>query len=342
VTKRLRVLALVPEGSIPPDNIVDVPEKHVEAIKMEYDVLTALDQLGHGIECVEGKGDLVPIREAIEKQKPHIVFNMLEEFHGYVAFDQNVVSYLELLKVPYTGCNPRGLVLARDKALTKKILTYHRIPVPGFAVFPTRRRFRRPRRLRFPLMVKSLIEEASTGISQASVVHDEDQLRERVRFVHEHVGGDAIAEEYIEGRELYVGVLGNVRLDTFPPWEMTFHGLPEGAPRIATSRVKFDHRYRKKHGITTDRAKNLPDGLEARLARLARRIYRALELSGYARIDLRLREDGEVFVLEANPNPDLAIDEDLAYSAEAGGLRYNRLIQRILNLGLRYYRTWHT
>jgi D-alanine-D-alanine ligase len=190
--------------------------------------------------------------------------------------------------------------------------------------------------------VKSLIEEASTGISQASVVRDEDQLRERVKFVHEHVGGDAIAEEYIEGRELYVGVLGNVRLETFPPWEMTFHGLPEGAPHIATSRVKFDHRYRKKHGITTGRAKGLPDGMEARLARLARRIYRALELSGYARIDLRLRADGEVFVLEANPNPDLAIDEDLAYSAEAGGLQYNRLIQRILNLGLRYYRTWHT
>jgi D-alanine-D-alanine ligase len=339
--KRLRVLSLVPTGSVPPDSLEDMSEKEIEELKMEYDVLTALQQLRHEARCLGVSDSLRPIRETIEEWKPHVVFNMLEEFHGHVSFDQNVVAYLELLRVPYTGCNPRGLVLSRDKALTKKILSYHRIRVPGFAVFPRGRRFRRPKRLAFPLLVKSLTEEASTGISQASLVGNEEQLAQRVAFVHEHTTGDAIAEEYIEGRELYLGILGNHRLETFPLWEMIWKKLPEGMPRIATARVKFDLEYQKKYGIVTGRAKGLPEGAAERVARLGKRIYRVLGLSGYARLDLRLREDGQLFVLEANPNPDLAHDEDFAKAAEAGGIPYNPLIRRILGLGLRYHVSWY-
>jgi len=339
--KRLRVLALVPAGSVPPDSLEDMSPKQIEDLKMEYDVLTALRQLRHDTQCLGVRDDLRPIREAIEEWKPHVVFNMLEEFHGYVAFDQNVVAYLELLRVPYTGCNPRGLVLSRDKALTKKILSYHRIRVPGFAVFPRGRRLRRPKRIAFPLLVKSLTEEASSGISQASLVNNDEQLAQRVEFVHEHTASDAIAEEYIEGRELYLGILGNHRLETFPLWEMIWKKLPEGMPRIATARVKFNLDYQKKYGIVTRAAKGLPEGVADRVSRLAKRIYRVLGLSGYARLDLRLREDGQLFVLEANPNPDLSHDEDFSKAADAAGIPYNPLIRRILGLGLRYHVTWY-
>src|SRR5262249_26080236 len=157
-------------------------------------------------------GDLTPVRSAIEEFKPQIAFNLLEAFADVATFDQNVVAYLELLKVPYTGCNPRGLVLARDKALTKKVLSYHRIPVADFAVFRRGHRARRPRRLKFPLIVKSLTLDASIGISQASVVEDDAKLEERVRFIHESLETDALVERYIEGRELYVGILGNQQL----------------------------------------------------------------------------------------------------------------------------------
>jgi D-alanine-D-alanine ligase len=276
------------------------------------------------------------LRTAIEEHRPHIAFNLLEEFHGLSAFDQHVVSYLELKQLPYTGCNPRGLTIARDKALTKKILAYHRIRVPQFAVFAKGRRRRRPRRVDFPLFVKSLTDDASIAISQASVVQDDEQLQERVEFVHRTVGTDAIAEQYIEGRELYVAVLGNKRPVAFPVWELFFDHLPEGAPRIATRKVKWNPGYQKKAGIRSGQASDLPAELDLSIRQRAKRIYRLLGLSGYARLDFRLAEDGRVYLIEANPNPYIAYGEDFADSAEAHGLDYNELVTRILSLGLRY------
>jgi D-alanine-D-alanine ligase len=270
----------------------------------------------------------------VQEFSPHIVFNLLEAFADITTFDQNVVSYLELLRQPYTGCNPRGLMLAWDKALSKKLLAYHRIPVPEFAVFPRGRTVRRPRGLPLPLIVKSLTQEASTGISQASVVADDDKLKERVAFIHESVGTDAIAERYIEGRELYVGILGNQRLQVFPVWEMIFTSLPEGRRRIATDRVKWNTRYQEKYGITTEEASDLDPALRQKIQHICKRVYRILWLSGYARLDLRLSTEGGVYVIEANPNPQLARDEDLADSAQQAGLSYEKLVQRILSLGL--------
>jgi len=337
---RLKVLALVPDGHLPPEKEGDVSAERLAEVRMEFDVTRALKALGHEVTCLGLHDDLGPLREGVKAFAPDIVFNMLEGFHGFVAFDQNVVAYLELLRVPYTGCNPRGLVLARDKALTKKILAYHRVPVPGFAVFPRGRAAKPPRRLTYPVIVKSLTEEGSFGISQASLVHSEERLAERVEMVHERVDSDAVAEEYIEGRELYLALLGNRRVTALPLWELVLDNLPEGAPRIATERVKHDEEYQAKHRILSQLVQDLPRETLARVARLGRRVYRSLELSGYARLDLRLRADGKVFVIEANPNPDIGVEQEFAGAAEARGIPYRRLIQRILDLGLRYHDEW--
>ena len=338
--RRRRVLALVGEGARPPRSLKGLSDEKVSEFKMEYDVIAALETIGHEVECLEASYDLAKIREGIEKFQPHIVFNMLEDFHGHVVFDQNVVAYLELLRMPFTGCNPRGLVLSRDKALTKKICRYHRIPAPRFRVFPRGRKARALKRLAFPLIVKSLQEDASLGISQASLVQNQEQLTERVRFVHEQVPDDAIAEEYIDGRELYLGILGNTRLQTFPIWELNMEKLPDGVPRIATARMKWNLKFQRKYNIRTRAAKDLPEGVAARIERIGKRVFRLLNLSGYARLDFRLREDGEVFLLEANANPDLSSDEDFSLSAAAAGLSYEELIKRIVSLGMRYHASW--
>ena len=336
--KKRRVLALLPESAKIPSSLDGLSETEIAEWKMEYDVLTALEHLGHTVETIHVHWELAPIRERVEAFKPHIVFNMLEEFAGHVAFDQNVVAWLELIGVPYTGCNPRGLVLARDKALAKKIMEYHRIRTPRFAVFPrTRKVIRKPKRLEYPLFVKSLVEDASIGISQASIVRNDEQLEARVRMYHEQHGSSALVEEYIEGREFYLALLGNKRIEAFPLWELVMDNLPEGTARVATERIKFDIAYQEKYGITTREARDVPDAVLARLHRTGRRIMRLLGMTGYARIDLRYREeDGALFVLEANPNPDLSSDEDYALSCDRGGLPYEQLISRILSLGMRY------
>jgi D-alanine-D-alanine ligase len=332
--RKNRVLAIMHKDLVPPDKLNGMGEAEVARIKTEYDVVTALKKLGHEVQSLGIQSDLSVLGKAIEEWKPDIVFNLLEEFDGEAVLDQNVVSYLELLKLPYTGCSPRGLILARDKGLSKQILSYHRIRVPEFAVFPRRRPVKRPARLKFPLFVKSLIEEASLGIAQASVVDDDEKLKERVAFIHERIGTDAIAEQYIEGREFYVGVLGNDRLQVFPIWELLFTKAGEDVPLIATAKVKFDLQYQKKLGVETSEAKDLSPEAALGIQRLCKRIYRGLGLRGYARIDLRMTAEGKVYVLEANPNPQLACGEDFAESARAVGIPYQRLIQRIVNLGL--------
>ena len=232
-------------------------------------------------------------------------------------------------------------MLARDKALSKELLAFHRIRVPRFTVFPMDRKVRKPAKLPYPLVVKSLNEEASLGISQASLVTSDEKLKERVEFMHETFGVDVIAEEYVEGRELYMGVVGNQRLHTFPLWELILDQLPEHAPRIATAKVKWDLDYQKKYKIDTERAKDLPDrAWKSRSRKICARIYRVLKLTGYARIDLRVAANGNVYALEANPNPDLQAKEDLAMSALADGVSYPELIQRIVNLGINYRVEW--
>lgn len=331
--RKLRVLVLMHPDYMPPTNVEAASEREAFDWKTEYDVLQALRKLGHEGQALGVSDELRPIRQAVEAFQPHVVFNLLEEFHGLASFDHHVVSYLALIRVPFTGSGARGLVLARDKALSKKVLAYHRIPAPAFAVFPRGQRVRMPRHLHFPLIVKSLTEEASLGISQASVVDDLERLTERVRFIHDSIGSDAIAEAFIEGRELYVGLLGNRRVQVLPVWELCFDNLPRGALAIATARVKHNPDYQEKRGVYTEQAE-LPDEIAERIQRTSRRIYRILELDGYARIDYRLADDGTLYFLEANPNPDIAEREDFASAAEAAGISYHALIDRILHLAL--------
>jgi D-alanine-D-alanine ligase len=333
--KRLRILVLMHEDLVPPDPLNGQEVAGAEW-KTEYDVVSTLRKLGHDVKPLGVKSDLGVLRSAVEDWKPHIAFNLLEEFDGVAVYDQNVVSYLELLHVPYTGCNPRGLMLARDKALSKKLFSFHRIPFPDFMVVPQGRTVKRPKGLSFPLIVKSVTEEASHGISQASIVQDDVKLKERVEFIHANIGTGALIERYIEGREFYVGVMGNGHVHVLPVWELIMDKLPDDARRIATERVKWSRAYQDKYGIRSEEAGNLPGGKAGEIQHLAKRVYRALGLSGYARIDVRMDAAGSVYVLEANPNPQISHDEDFSDSAEKDGYPYKDLLQELLNIGLRW------
>ena len=333
--KKLRVLALMHEDLVPPENVEALSESEFHRIKTESDVLNAIRMLGHEAKPLGVRDAVLPIRHAVEEWNPDIVFNLLDECQGEAIYDQHVVAFLELLRVPYTGNNALGLVLARDKALSKKVAMYHSITVPNFFTVREHRRVRRPKRMDFPLIVKSLVEEASMGISKASIVRDDEALEARVHFMHERIGTDAIVEELIPGREIYVGVLGNDRLVALPPRELIVDELAPGEDLIATESLKHNVHYQKKHGVRISGAKQLPEGMENTLERVSKRIYRMLSLEGYARIDYRLSYDGKLYFLEANPNPELANYEELAHAAAQAGLSYENLIQRILNLGLR-------
>src|SRR4029079_2833002 len=216
---KLRILALVHRHLIPPDVIPEGTDIVSAPWRTEYDVISTLRALGHEVQPLGVHDDLGDIRRAADEWKPQIAFNLLEGFDDITIFDQNVVSHLELLKLAYTGCNPRGLLLARDKSLSKKLLAYHRIPVPEFEVFRIGRPIRRPKRLAFPLIVKSLTQEASIGISQASVVDTDEKFKERVTFIHKSIVTTALRERHIDARRMLCGVIGNQTLNALPVWE---------------------------------------------------------------------------------------------------------------------------
>ncbi len=335
--RKLRILVLLHPTLVPPEDTAGLGERDAFEMKTEFDVVSTLRASGHDVRTLGVLDELLPIRRAVEDWHPHVVFNLLEEFLGRREFDQHVVSYLELLGVPYTGCGPRGLMLARDKSLAKQILAYHRIRSPRFFVARRKHRVRRPRALGFPLIVKSLTEEASMGISQASVVDSDERLVERVGFIHDTIGSDAIVEQFIAGRELYVGIFGFERPVVFPPWELLFENLAPGALAIATAKVKHDPRYQEERGIFQEESQ-LPTEVVTRIAHTTRRIYRVLALDGYARIDYRLAPDGSLYFLEANPNPDIARSEEFASAAEARGIGYEALLDRLVRQGMRAQR----
>jgi len=335
--KRRRVLMLVRNDHVPPESIEGMSDKEIKPFKAEFDVAEGLSELGHAVTILGVEDRVECIGDAVRELRPHVVFNLLEEFARDPAFVPHLLGYLELLGQAYTGCNPVGMMFSNDKARQRWVLRQHRVRVPGFFVVPWGRAVKRPKRLEFPLIVKSLTSHGSTGIAQASVVYDDDSLAERVVRVHEGVGTDAIVEQFVDGREIYVGVLGNERLETFCPWELAMENLPEGAPFVATEKVKWDVGYQERVGLVTGPAR-LDDALAERLAHDAKRAYRALEQSGYARMDFRVSGDGRAYLIESNPNPDLSFGEDFAKSAEHDGLGYPELLGRIVSLGERWRR----
>lgn len=330
----LRVLALFDLGE-PIAFEQDISEElKSDAWKTEADVLAALRRLGCEVDTLVIHDDLGFIRRKLEQFPADVIFNLVEEFRNNRSFDQNIVSYLEVSGVPFTGCGSTGLTLCRHKGISKKILGYHRIRVPRFAVLPRGGRVTRPRELPFPILVKPLKEEASTGISQASFVENDDDFTERVTYVHEKLAQDVIAEEYIAGREFYVSILGNHRLEILPVRELLFREVPPDEPRIATYKAKWDDAYRERWGIGTDFVEGLDPALLRNIERTCRRIYHLLAIDGYARLDLRVTDRNEIVFIEANPNPFLAAGEDFALSAKKAGLDYPTLIARIVRLGL--------
>ncbi len=336
--RKFRIIVLLHSSLIPPEESYKqkIDREKTDWVT-EYDVIKTLRKLGHDVIPLGVDENLGVIRTTVFEFKPHIIYNLLEEFDGVSIFDQNVVSYLELLKFPYTGCNPRGLMLARDKALAKKILSYHKIKTPKFAVFPKNKSKKKPKQLEFPLIVKCLVEEASYGIAQASIVNNDEQLYERVKYINQKLETDAIAEEFIEGREMYVGVFGNYRLEALPVWELRFEGADKPEKEIYSSKAKFNEKYRKRKGIKTQKAK-IDIELEKKIQKVAKKTYRALSLSGYARIDLRVTEAGDIYVLEANPNPDIAHDDEFALSAKYDGQKYEDVLAKILSLGFSWFK----
>lgn len=336
--KKLKVLALF--DAIRPTTLDQdlSAELKTEDWKTEAHVMEALRALGHNAEHLALFDNLDLLRQKLDSFQPDVLFNLADQFKNNRGFDQHIVSLLEMQGVPFTGCSATGLLLCKHKGISKKILGYHRIHVPNFVLIPRGHRVARPRQLKFPVVVKPLKEEASLGISQASFVETDEAFRDRVTFIHQKYDGDVIAEEYIAGRELYVSLMGNLRLTAFPIRELVFREVPPDEPRMATYRAKWDEQYRKRWGLQNAFAEDLDAAVVNKIVETCKRIYRLLTIDGYARIDLRLTSANDIYFIEANRNAILARDEDFAEAAARAGLGYPELIERIIRLGLKTVR----
>ena len=305
-----------------------------EAFKGYGEINNALKNNGHIVSMLGLHKDLRILIDEIEKNRPDVVFNVADVFNSQSRFDKNIAWILEMLDVPYTGATPAELLICNNKALSKQILSFHKIKVPHFYTFYRTRKVRRPKKIKLPLIVKPLCEEASRGISQASVVDSDKALSERVQFIHEKMGMDAIAEEYIDGREFYVSLMGHKRIISFPIREMKFGQVPEDEPRIATYKGKWDNEYRKKWGMRNVFIGKLPEGWEKKIFDTCKRAHRALNLKSYTRVDIRVTGEGNIYIIELNANPNLEKDDEFANSADKAGISFDSLVQKIINLAL--------
>ncbi|HMP72862.1 MAG TPA: ATP-grasp domain-containing protein [Kiritimatiellia bacterium] len=329
----MKIPVLIDLETIPPEdpNFEGLTEAVRES--MEFHVIASLHDLGYDAPVVPFGPDPLHTLRTLLDLKPDLVFNLTEHFRGDRRQDANIAGLLDLVGLPYTGSGPGTLILCRDKILCKRVLGHHRIRVPHFFSVPPGRNVPKGRR-NFPLIVKPALEDGSDGISMASIVNDPAELATRVAMIHERMKQPAICEEYIEGQELYVGLIGNERLTAFPAREIRFGRTGDGGPSIATSRVKWDEAYREKWAITYAHA-DLPPDLERRVAHTSKKIYRHLQLRDYARIDLRLSPQGDIVFLEANPNPNISAGEDLAEAAERTGIEHTQLIEKLVAIALK-------
>ena len=332
--KKLDVLILMdfpydkPRGY---DYLADLEE---ESGMVYAEVKEALESHGHCARLLGIHRDIRPLLDEIAERRPDVVFNLADIFNDTSSYDKNIAALLQMLGVTFTGASPEELFICNNKALSKKILSYHRIRVPAFITFRRGLRIGKRRNFRLPMVVKPMTEEASRGISLASVVDSEEALVDRVEFIHDHMHADAIAEEYVDGREFYVSILGDNRLTAFPLREMRFGQMPEDEPRIATYKAKWDRGYRKRWGIGNVFAGRLPDGWEQRIVDMCKRAYRALDLRCYARVDVRVTPEGQVYVIEVNANPNLERKDEFESSADRAGLPFDKLVERIVSLAV--------
>jgi D-alanine-D-alanine ligase len=300
-------------------------------------VAAALRAGGHKVSVLGVHADLAKLRRGLLRRKPALVFNLMETFGTNELGAADVAGFLDLLGVPYTGGGPGEIYIQEDKALTKKLLAFDGIRYPEFAVFSPDADLETGGHLRLPLFVKPLRMDASIGIDARSLVHSTREMMERVSFIHQKVHDAALVEEYIEGREFYVGVLGNLEPQAFPPVEMDFSGLPEGAPRVLDSKAKWDRKSPEYKGTRAVLAE-VSGEVRARMQKVALDAYRALRVRDYGRVDLRLTEAGEVYVIEVNASCYLERSGEFATAAAAAGLDYTPLINRIADLALERYK----
>ena len=333
--KTYKIAVLVDDATVPDKDgqFVGTPE----IMTTEYCVVQAVRRLGYEANAVAVGEDIIAVANELRRQSPELIFNLTEEFAGDRRNDKNIAAMLELLAIPFTGTGANGLMLCRDKMLCKYILAHHRIKVPNFMFFPPGKTIRPPKSIRFPLVVKPAFEDGSEGIANASVVNDIDSLRQRIEFVTGKWNQDAIAEEYIAGREFYVGIIGNKKLTALPIRECIFNNKDAHSPCLATYRVKWDKEYREKWNVNYGFAE-LDVATTKKIYQICKRAYGLLQLRDYGRIDLRLTEDGKIVIIEVNPNPDVAFGEDLSQSAEKAGLSYDTFIEHIIHDAIGRYR----
>lgn len=317
----ITILAYLEPGDEKPDVVME-------------QVAAALEIAGHKTRIVTIRHDVNDII-AVKKTKPDLIFNLVESFgHDILGGTMGVAGLLDLLELPYTGGGPGEIFLQEDKALAKKLLAFEHIPYPDFATFAPNADFETGGNLRMPLFVKPLRMDASIGISESSLVRNTQQLMERVLYIHKTFGDTALAEEYIEGREFYVGILGNNERHTvLPPLEMDFSGLKDGALRVMDNDAKFNHASDRYQGTKAVLPQLEPE-LRARLQKVSLEAYRALRVRDYGRIDLRLAETGEIFVIEVNANCYLEQHSEFAMAAAALGITYPELLNRIAELAV--------
>ena len=333
-SRQLKTLLLFDlAGPAPADHNYDSDLKSdTDEWEAEASLVTAVRALGHEVKLFGIHDDVQSLLSEIQNTKPDLVFNLCEAFKGNRDHEPNLAALLELMNVRYTGACPVALGLCKDKALSKKILNYHGIRTPQFEVSRRAQPLQRLRDMTYPAFVKPVGLESSAGIAQDSFVENEQDALARVAFIHDKLEQDVIIEEYIDGRELYVSVIGNERLEVFPAREIFYSEMPPEMPKFATFKAKWDKSYRKKWGISTGPAATLTAEVEKELVEMCKKIYRALQITGYARIDLRLTTKNEIVFLEANPNPSIAESDDFAQSAIASGLNYEKLIAKLIRL----------
>ena len=299
-------------------------------------VAAALRRNKHRVSILGVHDDLRKLVASLARRRTDLIFNLVESFGDNLGGDAAVAGVLDLLRLRYTGGGPGELYLRQDKGLAKKVLAFENILYPHFAVFSKDADFESAGNLHLPLFVKPLTADASIGIDGESLVRDTTALMERVLAIHKKIGDSALVEEYIEGRELYVGVLGNREPLALPPIEMDFSGLPEGVPRVVGSRAKWiksSVEYKGTKSVLAD----LPDELRARLQKTALDDYRALRVRDYGRVDLRLTEAGEIYVIEVNASCYLEEGSEFATAAKAAGIEFPDLVQRIAELARERY-----
>jgi D-alanine-D-alanine ligase len=303
----------------------------------EYDIVVdqvakVLRQAKHQVSILAVHGDVKKLVGGLTRRKPDLVFNLMEMFGKSLSGDIGVVGLLDLLGLPYTGGGPGEFYLQQDKALAKKVLAFEGIKYPDFAVFSKDRDLETGGNLHMPLFVKPLRADGSVGIDGAkALVRSPQDLMERVTVIHKKLNDSALAEEYIEGREFYVGVLGNQEATAFPPIEMDFSGLPDGAPRVLDAKAKWktnSAEYKGTRAVLAD----LPDELRARLHKVSLDACRALRVREYGRVDLRVTDTGDIYVIEVNASCYLEQASEFATAAAAGGIDYAALVTRIVDL----------